>query len=108
MVQCTEGQWSNITAAVPTIAPENFSWVLSHIQMWISLTGLRDGNSVILTERPFRTRYRDGVLFAQPMSWLGVASPQHSKRHDRGNYVEDLQRSRKLPPNYRSRSSTHC
>jgi hypothetical protein len=70
------------------IAPENFSWVLSHIKCDF-IDGSSDSNSVILTKRPFRTRYRDGVLFAQPMSWLGVASPQHSKRHDRGKYVED-------------------
>jgi hypothetical protein len=75
-------------AVIPTIAPENFSWVLSHIKCDF-IEGSSDSNSVLLTKRPFRTRYRDGVLFAQPMSWLGVASPQHSKRHDRGNYVED-------------------
>ena len=75
-------------AVIPTIAPENFSWVLSHIKCDF-IDGSSDSNSVILTKRPFRTRYRGGVLFAQPMSWPGVASPQHSKRHDRGNYVED-------------------
>jgi hypothetical protein len=68
-------------AVIPTIAPENFSWVLSHIKCDF-IDGSSDSNSVILTKRPFRTRYRDGVLFAQPMSWPGVASPQHSKRHD--------------------------
>jgi hypothetical protein len=66
-------------AVIPTIAPENFSWVLSHIKCDF-IDGSSDSNSIILTKRPFRTRYRDGG---------SVASPQHSKRHDRGKYVED-------------------
>lgn len=46
-------------AVIPTIAPENFSWVLSHIKCDF-IDGSSDSNSVILTKRPFRTRYRDG------------------------------------------------